>query len=155
MGEKNSGTQTASDRELVINRTFDAPRELVWKAWTENMDQWSAPRGFTIPVSEGDLRPGGKWHAVMVTPDGKELPLGGAYREIVPPERLVFTHAWNDATGKPGPETLVTVTLTARGNQTEMNFRQTGFDSVDSRNGHADGWGQSFDRLEEVLVAKV
>jgi uncharacterized protein YndB with AHSA1/START domain len=155
VGEKGSGTQTASDSELAITRVFDAPRELVWKAWTEDLDQWSAPRGFTIPVSEGDLRPGGKWHAVMVTPEGKELPLGGVYREIVPPERLVFTHAWDDATGKAGPETVVTVILTARGNKTEMNFRQTGFDSVESRNGHADGWGQCFERLDEILSAKV
>lgn len=155
MGEKSSGTRTASDRELVINRVFDAPRELVWKAWTEDMDQWSAPRGFTIPLSEGDLRPGGAWRAKMVTPEGKKLPLGGVYREVVPPERLVFTHAWDDDNGKPGPETVVTVTLVARGGKTEMNFRQTGFDSVDSRNGHADGWGQCFDRLEELLAAKV
>ena len=154
MSEKNS-TQTASDRELVITRVFEAPRELVWKAWTEEMDQWSAPRGFTIPISEGDLRLGGKWRAVMVSPEGKELPLGGVYREIVPPERLVFTHSWDDASGKPGPETVVTVTLVARGQKTEMNFRQTGFDSTESRNGHADGWGQSFDRLEELLTAKV
>ncbi len=141
--------------ELVITRTFDAPRELVWKAWTEDMDQWSAPRGFTIPVSEGDLRPGGKWHAVMVSPEGRELPLRGVYREIVPPERLVFTHAWDDETGKPGPETMVTVVLTERGGKTEMNFRQTGFDSVESRNGHVEGWNECFVKLEELLAARV
>ena len=141
--------------ELVINRVFDAPREVVWKAWTEDMDQWSAPRGFTIPRSEGDLRPGGKWHATMVSPEGKELPLGGVYREIVPPERLVFTHAWGDDKGNPGPETVVTVTLTERGKKTEMNFRQTGFKSVESRSGHAEGWGECFDILEELLAAKV
>ena len=155
MSEKSSGTQTATDNELVINRTFDAPRELVWKAWTEDMDKWSAPRGFTIPFGEADLRPGGKWRATMVSPDGKELALGGVYREIVPPERLVFTHAWDDDNGKPGPETVVTVTLIARGQKTEMNFRQTGFDSVESRDGHAEGWGECFDILEELLAAKV
>ena len=155
MAEKNSDTQTASDRELVINRTFNAPRELVWKAWTEDMDRWSAPKGFTIPVSEGDVRPGGKWRAVMVSPEGRELPLGGVYREVVPPERLVFTHAWDDENGKRGPETVVTVTLVARGKKTEMNFRQTGFDSAESCDGHADGWGQCFDKLEELLAAKI
>jgi uncharacterized protein YndB with AHSA1/START domain len=155
VSEKSSGTQTATDNDLVINRTFDAPRELVWKAWTEDMDKWSAPRGFTIPFGESDLRPGGKWRATMVSPEGKELALGGVYREIVAPERLVFTHAWDDDNGKPGPETVVSVTLIARGQKTEMNFRQTGFDSVESRNGHAEGWGECFDILEELLAAKV
>jgi uncharacterized protein YndB with AHSA1/START domain len=157
MPERNSGTATAtataSDRELVITRVFSAPRQLVWKAWTEDMDKWSAPRGFTIPNSEGDLRPGGKWRACMRKPDGTDLCLGGVYLEIVPPERLVFTHAWDDPNGNPGPETVVTVTLVERGRKTEMNFRQTGFDSVESRNGHADGWSQCFDRLEELLAS--
>jgi uncharacterized protein YndB with AHSA1/START domain len=88
----------------------------------------------------------------MRKPDGTDLWLGGVYREIVEPERLVFTHAWLDANGKPGPETLVTVTLTERGGKTEMKFRQTGFDSTESREGHAGGWGECFDKLEELLA---
>jgi uncharacterized protein YndB with AHSA1/START domain len=150
---KNSDTLAASDRELVITRTFDAPRDLVWKAWTdpERLKQWSAPQGFTIPVSEGALRPGGAWRACMRRPDGTELWLGGVYREIVEPERLVFTHAWDDEKGKPGRQTTVTVTFTERGGKTEMKFRQTGFESVGSRDGHAGGWNESFDRLEELL----
>ncbi len=143
---------TASEQELVITRVFDAPRKLVWQAWTdpEKLKHWSAPKGFTLPVSEGELRPGGKWRSCMVTPDGKELWLGGEYREIVEPSRLVFTHAW-DSEGKPGPETLVTVTLVERGGKTEMTFRQTGFDSVESRQGHSEGWNECFDLLEELL----
>ncbi|MGH9422494.1 MAG: SRPBCC family protein [Thermoanaerobaculia bacterium] len=152
MDERSSGTAMASELELVINRTFDAPRDLVWKAWTERMGEWSAPKGFTIPVGEGDVRPGGKWHAAMKTPDGVELKLGGVYREVVPPERLVFTHAWEDSNGDFSPETVVTVVLIDRGNKTEMNFRQTGFESSDARDGHAGGWGSSFDRLEELLA---
>jgi uncharacterized protein YndB with AHSA1/START domain len=148
-----SESKTARDNELVINRTFDAPRDLVWKAWTERMDQWSAPRGFTIPVSEGDLRPGGAWRACMRTPDGKDLWLGGVYQEIVEPERLVFTHAWNDESGQPGPETLVTVTFVERNGKTEMHFTQTGFTSDESREGHNGGWNESFDKLEEMLAA--
>jgi uncharacterized protein YndB with AHSA1/START domain len=99
---------------LVITRSFDAPRSLVFKAWTEreHLVHWSAPKGFTITHSEGDLRPGGAWRACMRSPDGVDLWLGGVYREIVEPERLVFTHAWEDADGKRGHETLVTVTLT-------------------------------------------
>lgn len=154
MAATDSDTMTASERELVITRVLDAPRDLVWKAWTENerMKQWSAPKGFTIPVSEGDLRPGGAWKACMRKPDGTELWLGGVYREIDEPKRLVFTHAWLDENGNPGPETLVTVTLTERGRKTEMNFRQSGFDSVESREGHAGGWNECFDKLEELLA---
>lgn len=151
MTERNSGTQKAGDLELVIDRVFDAPRDLVWKAWTAQMDQWSAPKGYTMPVSEGDLRPGGKWRSCMRTPDGKDLWLGGVYREIVEPEKLVFTHAWDDPTGHSGPETLVTVMLAERDGKTEMNFRQTGFTSVDSRNAHAHGWNQCFELLDALL----
>ncbi|MEO8193813.1 MAG: SRPBCC domain-containing protein [Gemmatimonadales bacterium] len=143
-----------NENELVITRVFDAPRALVWKAWTdaEELKQWSAPKGFTLPVNEGDLRPGGKWRSCMRKPDGTELWLGGVYREIVEPERLVFTHAWDDENGKPGPETVVTVIFSERGGKTEMNFRQAGFASADSRDGHAEGWGECFDRLEELLA---
>jgi uncharacterized protein YndB with AHSA1/START domain len=151
---RDSGTATASDVELVITRVFDAPRELVWKAWTdpEQMKKWSAPKGFTIPISEGELRPGGAWRSMMVSPDGMELKLGGVYREIVEPERLVFTHAWTSPTQS--RETLCTVTLVERGNKTEMTFRQTGFASTDARDSHNDGWSQCFDRLEDLLASK-
>jgi uncharacterized protein YndB with AHSA1/START domain len=148
-----SESKTARDNELVINRTFNAPRDLVWKAWTERMEQWSAPKGFTIPVSEGDLRPGGAWRACMRTPDGKDLWLSGVYQEIVEPERLVFTHAWNNESGNPGPETLVTVTFIEHNGKTEMHFKQTGFTSAESREGHNGGWTESFDKLEEMLAA--
>ena len=154
MTEKNDSTQTADDLELVINRTFDAPIHLVWKAWTDpdQLKLWSAPRGFTIPVSEGELRPGGSWRATMQQSDGTELRLGGEYREIVEPERLVFTHAWYDENGNPGPETIVTVTLRDRRGKTEMVFTQTGFSSGESRDGHAGGWTECFDKLAELLA---
>lgn len=154
MAERDSGTATAGDRELVITRVFDAPRDLVWKAWTEDMSKWSAPRGFTVPVSEGDVRPGGKWRAMMKSPDGKELWLGGEYHEVVPPERLVFTHAWDNQHGQPGDESLVTVELADIGGKTEMTFRQSGFTSIESRDGHKDGWAQCFDILDELLATE-
>jgi uncharacterized protein YndB with AHSA1/START domain len=152
---RDSNTMTASEQDLVITRVFDAPRKLVWEAWTdpEKLKHWSAPKGFTLPVSEGDLRPGGKWRACMISPDGKELWLSGEYREIVEPSRLVFTHAW-DNERKPGPETLVTVTLTERGNKTEMTFRQSGFDSAESRQGHSEGWNECFDLLDDLLHSR-
>ena len=88
----------------------------------------------------------------MRKPDGTDLWLGGVYQEIDAPKRLVFTHAWLDENGNPGPETLVTVTLTERAGKTEMSFRQSGFDSLESRDGHAGGWNECFDRLEEFLA---
>jgi uncharacterized protein YndB with AHSA1/START domain len=144
----------ANDNELILKRVFDAPRDLVWKAWTdpEMLKEWSAPRAFTLPVSEGDLRPGGAWCARMRKDDGTELDLGGVYREIAAPERLVFTHVWMDENGKPGTETLVTVTLTEGGDKTEMNFRQSGFDSVESRDDHREGWNECFDKLAELVA---
>jgi uncharacterized protein (TIGR02246 family) len=146
--------QTA-DLDLTITRLFDAPRDLVFKAWTdlELGRRWSAPYGFTVPASEGELRVGGAWRLCMRRPGEKDLWVGGVYREIVVPERLVFTHAWEDAHGTPGHETLVTVTLAERRGKTEMTFTQTGFESVESRDGHGEGWSECFDQLAEVLAA--
>ena len=145
--------QASNNLELVITRTLDAPVHLLWRAWTdpEHLKQWSAPRAFTIPVSEGELRPGGPWRATMRQDDGTELQLGGEYREIIEPEKLVFTHAWYDENGNRGPETVVTVTLRDRRGKTEMNFRQTGFTSAGSRDGHAGGWSECFDKLAKLL----
>ncbi len=154
MAERNSGTATASDQELVITRVFDAPRELVWKAWTVDMAKWSAPRGFTMPVSEGDVRPGGKWRAMMKTAEGKELWLGGEYHEVAPPERLVFSHQWDSDKAKPGAESVVTVVLVEISGKTEMTFTQTGFTSTESRDGHKDGWTECFDILDELFAAE-
>jgi uncharacterized protein YndB with AHSA1/START domain len=83
--------------------------------------------------------------------DGTELWLGGVYKEVVRPEKLVFTHAWDGPNGKPGPETLVTVTFVEKGSDTEMHFHQTGFDSVESRNGHGEGWNECFGLLDTFL----
>jgi uncharacterized protein YndB with AHSA1/START domain len=87
----------------------------------------------------------------MRSPDGEDLWLGGLYREIVEPERLVFTHAWDGKDGKPGHETLVTVTLADRAGKTELTFGQAFFESVEERDGHAGGWGECFDRLDDHL----
>lgn len=140
--------------DLAITRVFDAPRELVFKAWTDSAhgNEWSAPRGFTVAAFEADLRPGGAWRLRMRTPEGKELRVGGVYREIVAPERIVSTHAWQNPDGTSGHETLMTVALAARGDRTEMTFRQTGFESVEDRDGHREGWSECFDRLEEQLA---
>ena len=140
--------------ELTITRIFNAPRDLVFKAWTrkEHLDRWCCPRGFTIPWSEGELRSGGAWRACMRSPDGVEHRLGGIYRVIVENELLVFTHAWEDVTGKRGHETLVTVTFADRGGKTEVTLHQAFFESTESRDGHEGGWSESLDRLAEHLA---
>lgn len=146
---------TASDANtLVISHVFDAPRELVFAAWTErrHLEQWQGgPEGFTVTVQESDIRPDGAFRICMHAPDGTDHRLEGVYREVVAPERLVFTHAWLDATGKPGPETLVTITFAERGDRTELTLRQTGFASTASRDGHREGWTSTFTNLARYL----
>jgi uncharacterized protein YndB with AHSA1/START domain len=142
-----------AERALVIKRVFDAPRTLVFKAWTEpeHLVHWSCPHGFTLTHCEGDLRPGGAWRSCMRSPDGRDLWLSGVYKAIVAPERLVFTHAWDNAQGEPGHQTLVTVTFAERGGKTEMTFRQAVFESVGERDGHQGGWTECFDKLAEYV----
>ena len=136
-----------------MTRVFDAPRSLVFQAWTrkEHIDRWLAPRGFTIPSSEGDLRPGGRWRCCMVSPQGVEHWLSGTYREIVENELLIFTHAWEED-GKRGHETLVTVRFADHGGKTRVTFQQGTFASVESRDGHAGGWGECLDILADYLA---
>ena len=151
---QDSAAVPVAERELTIRRTFDAPRALVFRAWTEpqHLAQWSCPRGFTMIENRGELRVGGAFFAWMRSPQGEDHRMRGVYREIVPPERLVFTHAWLDAGGGPGPETLVTVTLRERHGRTEMTFHQGGFESVASRDGHEGGWNSCFELLAELLA---
>jgi uncharacterized protein YndB with AHSA1/START domain len=151
---RDSAAAPAAERELTIRRTFDAPRALVFRAWTEpqHLAQWSCPRGFTMIENRGELRVGGAFYAHMRSPQGEDHRLRGVYREIVPPERLVFTHAWLDARGAPGPETLVTVMLSERNGRTEMRFHQGNFESVASRDGHDEGWNSCFELLAELLA---
>ena len=144
----------SAEPELVITRTFDAPRALVFEAWTEasHLQHWhGAPMGFTVTVKESDVRPGGAYRIVMRSPEGVDHALQGIYKEVIAPERLVFTHTWLDANDKPGKETLVTITFSAIGDKTEITLHQTGFGSVASRDGHHDGWSSTFDRLSAYL----
>ena len=145
---------TPSDQEMVITRVFDAPRELVFACWTEpqHLQHWQgAPRGFTVTSSESDIRPGGFFRICMRSPEGVDRWLEGGYREIVKPERLVYTHVWLDANQKRGQETLVTVTFAERDGKTELTLRQTGFASVEARDGHAYGWRSALDVLVDYL----
>jgi uncharacterized protein YndB with AHSA1/START domain len=145
---------TPSDREVVITRVVDAPRRLVWEAWTnpEHVPHWLlGPEGWTMPVCEIDLRPGGGWHFVWRKTDGSEMGLRGAYREVAPPERLVSTESW----GQNWPETLNTLVLSEQGGKTTIT-QTILYPSKEARDaalktGMKDGVDQSFDRLDDYL----
>src|SRR5215216_5928445 len=110
---------TPSDLELVTTRTFDAPRRLVWEAWTnpKHVPHWLlGPEGWTMPVCEIDLRPGGAWHFVWRRSDGSEMEMRGLYKEITAPDRLVTTESW----GGDWPETVNTLTLFEKNGKTTM-----------------------------------
>ena len=147
------GTPLA-DGELVITRVFDAPRELVFKLWTDprHAALWWGPRDHPATRVEMDVRPGGRWrHCLTAAEDGRELWHRGVFREVSPPERLVFTFAWEEE-GERGLETVVTVTFADRGGRTLMTFRQTPFRSTTERDGHRGGWSSAFDRLDDHLA---
>jgi uncharacterized protein YndB with AHSA1/START domain len=159
------------DRDFVISRVFDAPRELVWKAWTDSkhMAQWWGPRNFMNPVCELDVRVGGAYRIVMRSPEGADYPVEGFYREVVEPERLVMTvdcsghpDSWHDLvnpnrdkTKKPTLDCVQTVTFETLDDKTRLTIR-TRFESAAIRdamvkNGMTEGWSQSLDRLAESV----
>lgn len=145
---------TPSDREIVMTRVFDAPRRLVWEAYTnpEHVPHWMlGPEGWTMPVCEIDLRPDGEWHFVWHRSDGSEMEMRGVYREITPPERLVSTEAW----GGDWPETLNTLILAEEDGKTTIT-QQVLYPSKEARDaalgtGMQEGVSVSFDRLAEYL----
>jgi uncharacterized protein YndB with AHSA1/START domain len=140
--------------ELTIVRVFDAPREAVWRAWTEpeQLAQWFGPRGISTPLDKirMDLRPGGEASLVMVDDaSGEEYPNTGTYLEVVPPERLV----WKDD-GYPDGAGAGTVTVTLRdlGDKTELTLRAVA-DFAETVRAQAEvGWGTSFDKLAALLA---
>jgi uncharacterized protein YndB with AHSA1/START domain len=142
------------ERELVITRIFDAPRHLVFQAWTEpdRVARWWGPQGFVTTYCDMDIRPGGTFRVCMRSPEGIEYWKRGTYREVVAPERLVFTFAWENAEGKPGHQTLVTVTLAECGDKTELTLRQGVFDTVAARDDHGRGWTSTLQRFAEYLA---
>jgi uncharacterized protein YndB with AHSA1/START domain len=142
-----------AERELTITRVLEAPRSLVFKVWTqpEHLVRWWGPKDFTAPFCDIELRPGGAWRACIRSPEGTDLWMRGVYREVVAPERLVFTFAWEED-GEPGHQTLVSVTFAEQGGKTLLIFHQAAFESVESRDYHHGGWSECFDRLEDYLA---
>ena len=139
---------------LVIERIFDAPRELVFKAWIDprHLVRWLGPQGFTGTVIKMDVRPGGAYRFHMRSAEGLEYWQQGFYREVVESQRFVRTCAWADADGNPtGPETLMTVTFEEHNGKTKLRFEQV-FDSVTARDAHRSGTASALDRLAEYLA---
>jgi uncharacterized protein YndB with AHSA1/START domain len=147
--------------KLVLTRTFAAPRALVFKAWTEpkQMARWWGPKGFTNPVCEMDVRPGGDIRINMRAPDGVEYPMTGFFREVVPPERLVFVcHAHPDEEGNPRLEVVNTVTFAERAGKTTLTVQAVVVrarpGSETAIGGMETGWTQSLDRLADLVVRR-
>ena len=159
--EANRGTPGAA-KALVLTRTFNAPRSLVFKAWTdpEHLKRWWGPHGFTNPVCEADARPGGAIRIDMTGPDGTVYPMTGAFDEVDEPERLVFTcHAHQDEKGTPGLEVRNTVTFAEHDGKTTLTIRAEVIkvtpEMAGAVAGMETGWTQSLERLEaEVAEAR-
>jgi uncharacterized protein YndB with AHSA1/START domain len=139
---------------LVIERIFDAPRELVFKAWTDpkHLVRWLGPQGFTGTIIKMDVRPGGAYRFHMRSAQGIDYWQQGVFREIAEPERFVRTCAWTDGDGNPtGPETLITVTFEDHEGGTKLTFQQV-FETAAARDAHRSGTVSALDRLAQYLA---
>jgi uncharacterized protein YndB with AHSA1/START domain len=148
---------TPSDREVLLTRVVSAPRRLVFAAWTEprHLQRWlTGPEGWTMPVCEIDLRPGGRWRYVYRKASGKEMTLTGSVLEVAPPERLVTTESW----GPEWPETVNTLVLTESEGRTTIALTIT-YVSKEARDaalatGAMDGMNRAFELLDELLESE-
>jgi uncharacterized protein YndB with AHSA1/START domain len=147
---------TPTDREVLMTRVFDAPRRLVFDAWTnpKHVQQWMlGPEGWTMPVCEIDLHPGGAWHFVWHNTDGRDMEMHGTYREVVPPTRLVSTESW----GGDWPETVNTLVLTEQNGKTTATLTIL-YPSIEARDaalksGMKEGMVPTFARLDKLLAS--
>jgi uncharacterized protein YndB with AHSA1/START domain len=151
-------TSTYGRGSVTLTRIFDAPRALVWKAWTDPkmMGQWFGPRGFTSIVRELDVRVGGSLQIVMRGPDGNDYPMKGEFREVIPPERLVFTNIATDNDGKHLLEGETTVILSESEGKTTLILQSYAVGLVPIAPkmlaGMEAGWNQSIDKLAELVL---
>lgn len=155
-------TQTLpNERRVVITRVFDAPRELVWRAWTEpqHMAKWFGPENFTIPSCELDVRVGGVLRLTMRGPDGQDYPMKGIFREIVRPERLSFSNIAIDSDGNHLLEGVTVVTFEDLGGKTKMTLDAQAVGLVPQAPamlaGMEAGWSGSFDKLAAALAKQL
>ena len=152
-----STTADSGQPELVITRTFAAARELVFRMWIEpeHLARWGGPGGLTFVIVKMDVRPGGAYRFNMKEVNGADRWSQGIYREIDPPNRLVFTTGWTDTEGNPtSPHTLLTLTFEEYEGKTKLTLHQTGFESGSSRDSHRQGYLSTLERLEAYLAAR-
>jgi uncharacterized protein YndB with AHSA1/START domain len=123
--KKNKAPEDYLGREFIITREYKAPRELVFETWTDpkHIAQWWGPKGFTNPVCEWDARPGKPIYVVMRGPNGVDYPMGGEFREVTAPEKLVFTSGAMDTNRKMLFEFLHTVTLAEHNRGTKLTIK--------------------------------
>ncbi len=171
MSELNQTINEPTPTDFTISRVFDAPRELMWKAWTErdHLARWFGPKGASISAATLDFRPGGVFHYCMRTPDGQEIWGKFVYREIVPPERIVLVNSFSDAQGNltrhpwsaTWPlEVLSTTTFTEDRGRTTVTLRWSPLNASDAERktfnaGHQSirqGWTGTFEQLTEYLA---
>ena len=151
-------------KELTLTRELDAPRELVWRAWTdpELLAKWWGPRGVTNPEYKVDARVGGTMYVVMLAGEelgelaGQRWPMKGVFQEIQEPEKLVFTNQAIDEAGNVLIDGLTTVTLAEENGKTKLTLTTTGKGLVPQASqmleGMEAGWSQSLDKLSEILT---
>ena len=158
----------ADEKELTITRDFDAPREVVWKAWTDPdmFMQWWGPRGFITPVSKIDLQVGGEYFSCMRSPEGQDFCNKGVFREIVEPERLVMTDSFADKEGNTVAPTYhglssnfpmemqIVVTFEEQSDKTKLIVKHSDVTNISETelNDMQQGWNESLDKLAELLV---
>lgn len=158
----------ADEKELTLSRDFDAPREVVWKAWTDPdmFMQWWGPKYFTTPISKIDLRVGGEYFSCMRSPDGQDFCSKGVYMEIVEPERLVMTDSFADKEGNKVSATYygmgsefpmemqIKATFAEQNGRTKLIVKHSDVKNISETelNDMQQGWNESLDKLAELLA---
>jgi len=157
---KNTGTlqvTTPTDREIAMTRVFDAPKQMVFDAFSkpELLKRWFGPRGWSLVVCDVDLRVGGGFRFVLRGPDGKEMGMRGVYREIAPPERSVHVETYDDYPG----ESVVTAVFTEQGGKTTLtatvSYPSQEVRDIVLKTGMEHGAAESYDKLAELLASQI
>lgn len=149
------------DDELLIDRTFEAPLELVWRLWEsrDHMIRWWGPEMFTCLELDWELKPGRKWRAMMASKEYQRRVsrMGGAIKEVEKHKRIVFTFAWDQDSGR-DMDTVITVTFSEKNGMTTQSFHQTPFSTVAARDSHVGGWNSLFNKqqlyVENTAIAE-